>query len=72
LIRAELLNGQYRAAYLTLYMHYNTGVGGVQSVTNLIQMIECRVGTPEDECTGACGEDGHFDRTRQQSGCGNQ
>jgi hypothetical protein len=47
LIRSELLNGQYRAAYLTLYMHYNTGVGGVQSAINLIQMVQSVAWEPQ-------------------------
>jgi hypothetical protein len=40
LIREELLTGQYRAAYLTLYMHYNSGIGGVQSSIDLLKMIQ--------------------------------
>jgi hypothetical protein len=40
LVREELLAGQYRAAYLTLYMHYNSGVGGVQSSIDLLKMIQ--------------------------------
>jgi hypothetical protein len=40
LIREELLTGQYRAAYLTLYMHYNSGVGGVQLSIDLLKMIQ--------------------------------
>ena len=40
LIREELLSGQYRAAYLTLYMHYNSGMGGVQSSIDLLKMIQ--------------------------------
>jgi hypothetical protein len=40
LVREELLEGRYRAAYLTLYMHYNSGVGGVQSSIDLLKMIQ--------------------------------
>ncbi len=40
LIREELLTGQYRAAYLTLYMHYNSGMGGVQSSIDLLKIIQ--------------------------------
>ncbi len=39
LVREELLAGRYRAAYLTLYIHYNSGVGGVQSSIDLLKMI---------------------------------
>ncbi len=34
------MTGQYRAAYLTLYMHYNSGIGGVQSSIDLLKMIQ--------------------------------
>jgi hypothetical protein len=40
LIREEMLAGQFRSAYLTLYMHYNSGVGGVQSSIDLLKMIQ--------------------------------
>ncbi len=40
LIREEMLAGQFRSAFLTLYMHYNSGVGGVQSSIDLLKMIQ--------------------------------
>jgi hypothetical protein len=32
IIRSDLLAGRFRSAFLTLYMHYNSGIGGIQTL----------------------------------------
>ncbi len=40
IIRSDLLAGRFRSAFLTLYMHYNSGIGGVQNSIDMLRLIQ--------------------------------
>jgi hypothetical protein len=40
IIRSDFLAGCFRSAFLTLYMHYNSGIGGIQNSIDMLRLIQ--------------------------------